>query len=281
MKLATTGHPFMPSEPLSAPEGCAGEKLALVIPTFREAGNIAALLGQVRSALDSAGICYEVLVVDDDSRDGTAEAVDAVARHDPRVRLLVRSDERGLSGAILHGWRASDASLLGVMDADLQHPPALLPAMLTAMLEGRDLVIASRYAEGGRLNAWNPLRRLFSAGAILATWPLQRGPARAKDPMSGFFLVRRRCLSGIEFQKAGFKLLLEILVRGRLRSVEEIPFAFGRRKAGQSKATWKIALEYAVLLARLYRIRSSRGGQLGGAPAESAQEAVWTAGLPR
>jgi len=268
MKLADGGSLFLTADPAPVVEDRAQEKLALVIPTFREAENIGALLGQVRTALDSAGIRYEILVVDDDSRDGTAEVVDAIAREDSRVRLLVRKGERGLSGAVLCGWRATDASLLGAMDGDLQHPPALLPTLLAAILDGRDLVIASRFAQGGERGGWNPLRRLLSKAAVLATLPLQRGRARAKDPISGFFLVRRRCLSGIEFQKAGFKLLLEILVRGRLRSIEEIPFAFGRRKAGRSKATWKVALEYAVLLARLYRMRRSHGGQLHGAPAD-------------
>ncbi|MGH9604953.1 MAG: polyprenol monophosphomannose synthase [Terracidiphilus sp.] len=249
-------------------QGRTQEKLALAIPTFREAGNIANTLGQVRSALDAAGACYEIIVIDDDSRDGTAEIVTAISRDDPRVRLLVREGERGLSGAILHGWRSTDATLLGAMDADLQHPPALLPVLLAAMLDGRDLVIASRYAQGGKLGEWNPLRRFFSAAAVAVTWPLQRGPLRARDPMSGFFMVRRRSVNHLTFQKTGFKLLLEILVRGRLQSIEEIPFAFGQRGAGQSKASWKVALDYAVLLVRLYRMRYNLGGQLRSATAD-------------
>lgn len=246
----------------------APEKLALAIPTFREAGNIVSLLGQVRTVLDAAGIRYEIIVVDDGSGDGTAELVAAIAREDRRVRLLVREGERGLSGAILHGWRSTDASFLGAMDADLQHPPALLPEMLEALLGGRDLVIASRYARGGKRGGWNPFRRLLSAAAIAVAWPLQRGRLRASDPLSGFFLVRRRCVNHLTFQNSGFKLLLEILVRGHLQSVEEIPFVFGRRGAGRSKAGWKVAVDYAFLLARLYRMRYSLGRQLRSAPAD-------------
>jgi dolichol-phosphate mannosyltransferase len=228
-------------------------KLALVIPTLCEAGNIGGLLGHVRSVLDPLGIRYEIIVVDDDSSDGTGDIVSAIAKEDPRVRLIVRKGERGLSGAVLDGWHNTDADILGVMDADLQHPPELLPQLFNAMLAGRDLVIGSRYTPGGELGGWNPMRKLLSAAAVWATWPLQRRRMRAKDPMSGFFMIRRSCIEQIEFQRAGFKLLLEILVRARLSSVEEVPFVFGSRFRGASKANMKVAIDYGRLLARLYR----------------------------
>jgi dolichol-phosphate mannosyltransferase len=228
------------------------DKLALVIPTLCEAENIGNLLDHVRSVLDPLDIPYELLVVDDDSPDGTAAIVSRIADEDPRVRLLVRKGKRGLSGAILCGWQHTDATVLGVMDADLQHPPELLPKLLSGIKEGRDLVIASRYTPGGDLGQWNPARRLVSAAAVWATWPLQRSRLRAKDPMSGFFMVRRRCLPQGAFQTSGFKLLLEILVRGRIQSVKEVPFAFGLRYRGVSKANLRVAWDYGFLLARLY-----------------------------
>lgn len=230
-------------------------KLALAIPTLQEAGNIPTLLRRVRAALDAAAIAYEILIVDDDSGDGTAELVSGVARADPRIRLLVRRGERGLAGAILHGWQQTDAAILGVIDSDLQHPPEMLPALVRAILDGYDLAIGSRYAKGGGLRGWHPARRLASSCAIWATGPLQHQSPRVCDPMSGFFLVRRACVEGIAFQKSGFKLLLEILVRGRIRSVVEFPFTFGRRRAGKSKAGIRTALDYAALLVRLYRER--------------------------
>jgi dolichol-phosphate mannosyltransferase len=227
-------------------------KLALVIPTLREAENIGGLLEHVRTVLDPLGVTFEILVIDDDSRDGTEEIVSAISRRDPRVRLLVRKGERGLSGAVLYGWRQTDAAILGVMDADLQHPPELLPALIAAIFAGNDLAIGSRYTAGGELGAWNPVRKLLSVAAIWATWPIQREGIRAHDPMTGFFLVRRECIDGISFQPSGFKLLLEILVRGRLRSLAEVPLTFGSRNRGTSKANFKVGWDYAKLLGRLY-----------------------------
>jgi dolichol-phosphate mannosyltransferase len=228
------------------------DQLALVIPTLREAANIRGLLANIRSVLDPLKIDYEILVVDDDSRDGTEEIVSAIAQKDPRVRLLIRKGERGLSGAVLYGWRHSDAAILGVMDADLQHPPELLPKLIEAIFAGNDMAIGSRYTAGGQVGKWNPIRKFLSTAAVLATWPIQRPGIRAHDPMTGFFLVHRACIDGITFQPSGFKLLLEILVRGRIRSVAEVPLAFGSRAQGASKANFKVGWDYAKLLARLY-----------------------------
>ena len=238
--------------PLPAAAGRGLGKLALVIPTLCEVENIGGLLSHVRSVLEPLRVPYEILVVDDDSCDGTAAVVSAIAEDDPRVRLLVRKGERGLSGAILYGWERTDASVLAVMDADLQHPPELLPQLISAMEDGHDLVIGSRYTPGGDLGRWNPMRKMLSAAAVWITFPLQRKRLRAKDPMSGFFMVRRRCLPPNDLQKSGFKLLLEILVRGEFASVEEVPFAFGLRYRGASKANLRVAWDYGMLLVRLY-----------------------------
>jgi dolichol-phosphate mannosyltransferase len=230
-------------------------KLALVIPTLNEAGNIVHLLNHVRSVLDPTAIAFEIVVVDDSSADGTADLVAAERLKDPRIRLLVRKGERGLSGAVLDGWRSSDADVLGVMDADLQHPPELLPQLFQAIVDGSDLAVGSRYTPGGELGKWNPIRKLISVTAVLVTWPIQHRGARANDPMSGFFMVRRASVDKVEFQRAGFKLLLEVLVRGRIHSVKEIPFSFGTRYRGASKANFRVAWDYGILLMRLYAAR--------------------------
>ncbi len=247
------------SEELKMPSPEQREKLALVIPTLCEEESIGGLLAHVRSVLDPLNLPYEILVVDDDSTDGTGAVVSGIAREDKRVRLLVRKGQRGLSGAILYGWKNTDAEIVGVMDADLQHPPELLPQLLAAIHNGSDIAIGSRYIPGGGVGGWNPVRRLLSTAAVWATWPIQRAGVRAHDPMTGFFLVRRACIDGIDFQPSGFKLLLEILVRGRLRSIAEVPLAFGSRHSGSSKANFKVGWDYAKLLARLYATRFSLG----------------------
>jgi dolichol-phosphate mannosyltransferase len=241
-------------------------RLSLVIPTLREASNIRPLLVRVRAALDSCDIPYEVIVVDDESRDGIDAIIAELASDDPRIRLIVRKGEQGLAGAVLRGWAETDAAHLAVMDADLQHPPELLPELWAALDAGADLVVGSRYARGGSLGGWNTLRHLISRMAVWMTLPVQRAGMRARDPMSGFFMVRRSCIDGIALQKSGFKILLEILARGEIRSVVEVPFVFGRRYAGTSKANLRVAVEYLLLLVRLYR-------QKGQPPAIAEREA--------
>jgi dolichol-phosphate mannosyltransferase len=214
-------------------------------------------MDRVRPTLDSLGIRYELIVVDDDSRDGTDEIMTDLARQDSRVRLLTRTGIRGLSGAAMHGWRNTDASVLGVMDSDLQHPPELLPQLWQALQGGADVVVASRYVQQASRRGFNLFRHFISQLAIWMTWPLQRPGILVHDPMSGFFLVRRSCIKDITVQPQGFKILLEILVRGDIHSAVEIPFTFDRRHAGLSKASVAVAAAYMKLLARLWRPRLS------------------------
>ncbi len=244
-------------------ELAAKPKLGVVIPTLNEAGNMPTLLNRLRAALDPTGIDFELIVVDDDSTDGTADAVREIAKEDARVRVLVRKGQRGLAGAVIHGWANTDASLLGVIDADLQHPPEVLPGLLSAVLGGKDIAIASRYATGNKdgVGEWSKARLLISRASTLATAPLQRKNVRIKDPMSGFFVVRRSCIDGINLQPQGFKILLEILVKGRIQSAVEVPFQFATRQSGKSKADFKVALHYFSLLGKLSRYAIFGSGQ--------------------
>jgi dolichol-phosphate mannosyltransferase len=254
------------------------EKIALIIPTLNEAENIRALLSRIRSTLDPLKIKYELIVVDDDSRDGINAVVAEIAQEDARVRLIIRKGERGLSGAILHGWQHTDANILGVIDADFQHPPELLQQLCSSIEQGADLVVASRYANGGDVGNWNALRRMASSLAIGLTLPLQRRSCRVKDPMSGFFLVRRECIQNLQFQKSGFKLLLEILVRADVHAVAEIPFSFGLRGHGASKANFRVALDYLTLLRSLYGLRWMDNSP-SSTSVDSASVSVFSAGL--
>ncbi len=234
-------------------ENLQSDKFALVVPTLNETGNIETVLRRVQSALEPLSLSYEVIVVDDGSTDGTPDIVRACSASDSRIRLISRRNQRGLAGAIVHGWLHSDASLLGVIDADLQHPPELLPALLEAMCKGFDIAIASRYAGKNGVQGWNPVRAAISRVSTLAALPLQRRELRIEDPMSGFFIVRREAIDGLSFETNGFKLLLEILVRARIGSALEIPFHFGVRHAGKSKAGAVVALRYLHLLGKLSR----------------------------
>jgi dolichol-phosphate mannosyltransferase len=128
----------------------------------------------------------------------------------------------------------------------------VIPELVASILRGRDLAVGSRYIQRGIGARWDPFRLLLSAAGILATRPLRIG---VSDPLSGFFLVRRGCVENLLFQQSGFKLLLEILVRGRVETIEEVPFAFARRRAGRSKLSIKVAWDYVALLLRLYRGR--------------------------
>ena len=233
---------------------------ALVIPTLNEGGNIDRILTQIISALSNTKYDYEIVIVDDGSNDGTVDKAWHWTERDARIRLIMRSGERGLAGAVLYGWSRCQARLLGVMDADLQHPPELLPELLRET-EHADVAIASRYAASHGMKGWNPLRAAVSRLSTLAATPLISSKnLRVTDPMSGFFVIHQRCIEGLTFQTTGFKLLLEILVRGHIRTVQEIPYHFGPRQAGRSKASAAVAFHYVHLLSRLSRdlvLRSS------------------------
>ena len=240
--------------------GVSDNTFAIVVPTLNESGNIDKILAALTDTLSQTQYDYEIVVVDDGSTDGTVEQVRNWTQRDPRVRLLLRVGERGLAGAVLYGWSQSRANLLGVIDADLQHPPELLPELLQAA-EQADIAVASRYARNNGVKGWNPVRAAVSKLSTLAAAPLiSKRKLGVTDPMSGFFIIHRRCIEGLTFQTSGFKLLLEILVRGRIHTAKEVSYNFGLRHAGRSKANATVALHYLHLLGRLSRdlvLRSS------------------------
>jgi dolichol-phosphate mannosyltransferase len=227
------------------------QKFALVVPTLNEAENLPLLVDRVRESLLPLSLPYEILIVDDNSQDGTHEVVRTMALRDSRIRLLVRRGQRGLATAVVYGWQNTDADLLGVMDADLQHPPELLPLLL-AQAQDHDLVVASRYLQSDSMSGWNALRAAVSRLSTMVSAPLLRR-VRVKDPMSGYFVVRRSVIAGARLEPVGFKILLEVLVRGHIRSAREVPFHFGLRHAGKSKADARIAWQYVNQLGKLSR----------------------------
>jgi dolichol-phosphate mannosyltransferase len=226
----------------------AGPELSIVVPTFKESANVAKLVDLLERAL--ANVRWEVIFVDDDSPDGTAEIARAIARRDARVRCVQRIGRRGLSSACVEGMLASAAPYVAVMDADLQHDEALLGPMLDLLKSNAcDVVVGSRYIAGGGIGRWDRGRARASR---LATW-LARVALKAPihDPMSGFFMIRAEVIqqTARRLSAIGFKILLDILASAPapLR-VRELPYSFRERHAGASKLDTRATWDYLVLI---------------------------------
>ena len=223
-------------------------ELAVVVPTFNERENVGELLTRLETAL--AGVAYEVVFVDDDSPDGTADAIRAIALGDPRVRIVQRIGRRGLSSACIEGILATPAPYVAVMDADLQHDESLLPAMLGKLRgESLDLVVATRYIEGGSDSAFSENRARLSHYGRTVSRIVTR--SELSDPMSGFFMIDRRFFSEVAhaLSAVGFKILLDIVSASR-RPVRfaELPYHFRPRLHGASKLDLSVGLEYLQLV---------------------------------
>lgn len=223
-------------------------ELTIVVPTFNERGNIVELLRRIDAAL--AGVAWEVIFVDDNSPDGTAEQAWQMARQDRRVRCLKRVGRRGLSSACIEGMMASAAPYVAVMDADLQHDERLLPDMLRVLRqEDVDIVIGSRFVDGGSVGSFSSSRQQIS---WLATW-LSRSVLRADlaDPMSGFFAVRREAIeaSVARLSGIGFKILLDLFASSpQPMRFKELPFEFRERFSGDSKLDSQVVWDYLMFL---------------------------------
>jgi dolichol-phosphate mannosyltransferase len=227
-------------------------QLSVVVPTFNERDNVMVLYRRLEATL--AGIPWEVVFVDDNSPDGTWEVVRALARKDSRVRCIRRIGRRGLSGACIEGILASSAPYAAVMDADLQHDETQLPKMVALLQSGEaELVVGSRYIEGGSADSFNKQR----AGASALATEVARRVLKVEiaDPMSGFFMIRRDRFEQLapQLSTQGFKILLDIVAsaQGKLRTIE-IPFTFGSRQHGESKLDSMVALDFlGLVLAKL------------------------------
>lgn len=223
-------------------------RLSIVVPTFNESGNIAELLRRIESTLGSTG--WEAIFVDDDSPDGTARDVRNVAARDARVRCVQRIGRRGLSSACIEGMLASSAPVIAVMDADLQHDESILPQMLQKIEAGADVVIGTRYAEGGSTGEWDESRKSMS---LLATRMSRLILKQAvSDPMSGFFMLKRETFEANvrQLSAMGFKILLDLLASStQALRIEEVAYRFRDRHSGQSKLDGMVIWEYGMLLA--------------------------------
>ncbi len=225
---------------------------SLVIPTYNERDNIASLVNQIHRAL--AGYDYEVIFIDDDSQDGTAEAIRELAGRFP-VRVVVRRDKKGLASAVVDGIGCAGSGIVGVMDADLQHPPEVIPELYRALEKGAEVAVASRYVKGGGCVGWGLARRIISRGAVLLAHLFLPETKNVRDPMSGFFMFRKKVVEGTELTPTGYKILLEILVKGKYRKLAEVPYCFRTRQEGKSKLNARQQLDY---LKHIYRLMNRR-----------------------
>ncbi|WP_374575603.1 glycosyltransferase family 2 protein [Phenylobacterium sp.] len=229
-----------------------GPELTIVVPTFNERGNVETLVDRLRTVL--AGVEWQLIFVDDDSPDGTAEAVKAIAAEDVRIQCLRRVSRRGLAGAVIEGALASSAPFVAVMDGDLQHDEALLPLMLGILREGRtDVVVGSRYVGGASAVIVGLDGRRRQWGSRLAVWLGRRAlSVELSDPMSGFFMLRRELVDGVakRLSTDGFKVLLDIVAsQDTPPRCLELPYEFRARTAGVSKLDSGVVAQYLGLIA--------------------------------
>ena len=242
---------------MSTSEIAAGESVAvetldvsIIVPTYCEAENLPTLVPRISAALEDAGLRGEIVVVDDNSPDDTAEVCSELALEHP-LRLETRTTDRGLSPAVIHGMKQAEGAVLLVMDADLSHPAEKIPDLVEAVRSGdADFVIGSRYVQGGGTDDdWGVFRWLNSKVATLLARPL----TSAKDPMAGFFAIGAASFrEADELDPIGYKIGLELMVKCGCRKVREVPIHFRDRLHGESKLTLREQINYLRHLKRLY-----------------------------
>lgn len=233
-------------------------RVSIVVPTYKEVLNLRPLVERITEVMSSFGIQYEIIVVDDDSRDGTDKIIVELSEEGRPVSLITRVGERGLSSAVIRGFKEARGEILVCMDADLSHPPEAIPQMIKQLRQPEvDFVIGSRYVAGGSTDDnWGLFRWLNSKIATLMARPF----TSVKDPMSGFFATRRSVFErGTSLNPIGYKIGLELIVKCNCKQIREVPIHFANRKFGQSKLNLKEQLKYLHHINRLMRYKYFRG----------------------
>ena len=228
-------------------------KFSIVVPTYKEAGGIERLIVMLDDVFKRNKLDGEIVVVDDNSPDGTGDIVEQLSAAGYPVRCLHRPGKMGLSSGVIDGWKFArpDSEALGAMDADFSHDANIIPKMVAALSNGYDLAIGSRYVRGGAIEDWPLQRKITSLVAIALAKPLT--PLR--DITSGYFLVRRSAVEGIDLDPIGFKIGLEVIAKARYKRALEVPYVFTDRVAGTSKLNVAEILNYLRQLIRIYRGR--------------------------
>jgi dolichol-phosphate mannosyltransferase len=227
-------------------------EVSIVVPTYNERSNLKTLVGRVHQCLSNYD--YELIIVDDNSPDATGKLAVKLAQTYP-IRVLQRESKMGLASAIADGFKLAGGNVIGVMDADLQHPPEKLPELLNKIHEGADIAIGSRYIRGGCIKGWSFKRKVVSKVATFLAEILFSEVRGITDPVSGFFFLRREVLKDINISPVGYKILLEILVKGTYKGIVEVPYTFEGRVSDESKMNFH---EYINYLRHLHMLRSRR-----------------------
>jgi dolichol-phosphate mannosyltransferase len=222
--------------------------ISVVLPTYNERENIGRIIREIFAACDAAGLEAEVIVADDLSPDGTADAAEE-ALAGRKGKVLRRSGvPRGLAPAVVDGFAAAGGDICGVMDADLSHPPEAVPRLVEALaVRGADLAVGSRYVPDGGIEGWPFRRRFASKVACLLARPV----TSVRDATSGFFFLKKTVLDGVRLSPRGFKIGLEVFVKGRYGSREEVPYVFTDRTHGESKLSGGVITHFLMQVARL------------------------------
>ncbi|WP_135664053.1 glycosyltransferase [Halorhabdus rudnickae] len=251
------------------PQANRQTSVSVVIPTYNERENVQQVVRHCLDALATYDI--EVIVVDDDSPDGTWKFARECFTTDDRVRVIRRREQSGLATAIARGFRAASAEYCTVIDADLQHPPAKIAALLEALEAGADVAIGSRYTDSGGIENWSWYRRAVSGGASAVASVCVPEARSLADPMSGFFAIRQSVVESVELDPTGYKMLLEVLVKGDYDSVVEVPYVFRERERGDSKLS---AGEYVAFLEHVLALGFTSRGMGDTVDAERAVQMV-------
>ncbi len=224
------------------------KKVSIIIPTYNEKENIIPLFERIQNSM--RGQNYEVIIVDDDSPDGTAGIVEGFAKDFP-VKLIVRKNQRGLASAVVEGFRNARGKIFVVMDGDGQHPPEKISEILKEISKGADIAIGSRLESDGYAN-FNMLRKIQSKGANLIAELMIHKLVGIKDLQSGFFALKKEIIEGVELKPRGYKILIEILTLGKYKIVSEIPIKLEKRKSGKTKLSSKTIIDYIFHILSLF-----------------------------
>ena len=228
-------------------------KFSIVVPTYKEADGIERLIVTLDQVFKEHDLDGEIVVVDDNSPDGTGAIVDRLAADGYPVRCLHRPGKMGLSSGVIDGWKFArpESEALGAMDADFSHDANIIPQMVRALANGYGLAIGSRYVRGGGISNWPLKRKVTSLVAIALAKPLT--PVR--DITSGYFLVKRSAIDGVELDPIGFKIGLEVIAKGHYGRALEVPYVFTDRIVGTSKLNQSEIFNYLKQLGRIYRAK--------------------------